>query len=69
MKFRPLHDRLLVRRVALLDPTQVGAGLTVFVAVEAGVDRYGHETGMPDGEQRLEVLGPVAHHDRDAVTG
>ena len=39
------------------------------VAVEAGVDRHGHETGVPDGEQRLEVLGPVAHHDGDPVTG
>ena len=39
------------------------------VAVEAGVDRHGHETGVPDGEQRLEVLGSVAHHDGDAVTG
>ena len=39
------------------------------VAVQAGVDRHGHETGVPDGEQCLEVLGPVAHHDRDPVTG
>ena len=39
------------------------------VAVQAGVDRHGHETGVPDGEQRLEVLGPVAHHDGDPVTG
>jgi len=39
------------------------------VAVEAGVDRHGHETGVPDGEQRLEVLGPVAHHDGHPVTG
>jgi hypothetical protein len=39
------------------------------VAVEAGVDRHGHETGVPDGELRLEVLGPVAHHDGDPVPG
>ena len=39
------------------------------VAVQAGVDRDGHEAGVPDGEQRLEVLGPVAHQDRHAVTG
>jgi hypothetical protein len=39
------------------------------VAVEAGVDRHGHQPGVPDAEQRLEVLGPVAHHDGDPVTG
>ena len=39
------------------------------VAVKASVDRHGHETGVPDGEQRLEVLRPVAHQDGDAVTG
>ena len=39
------------------------------VAVEAGVDRHGHETRVPDREQRLEVLGSVAHHDGDPVTG
>ena len=38
------------------------------VAVQAGVDRHDHETGMPDRQQRLEVLGPVAHDDRDSVT-
>ena len=27
------------------------------LAVEPGVDRHGDETGVPDGEQRLEVLG------------
>jgi hypothetical protein len=39
------------------------------VAVQARVDRHGHKTGVPDGEQRLEVLGPVAHHDGDPVPG
>ena len=39
------------------------------VAMQAGVDRHGHETGVPDGVQRFEVLRPVAHHDGDSVTG
>ena len=39
------------------------------VAVKASIDRHGHETSVPDGEQRLEVLGPIAHHDGDPVTG
>lgn len=39
------------------------------VAVQPGVDRHDDETGVPDGEKRLEVLGPVAHHDRDPVAG
>jgi alkanesulfonate monooxygenase SsuD/methylene tetrahydromethanopterin reductase-like flavin-dependent oxidoreductase (luciferase family) len=39
------------------------------VAVQASVDRDGHETGVPDGEQRFEILGPVAHHDGNPVTG
>jgi hypothetical protein len=39
------------------------------LAVQASVDRHGHETGVPDGEQCLEVLGPVAHQDGNPVTG
>ena len=39
------------------------------IAVKAGVDRHGHEAGVPDREQRLEVLRPVAHHDRYPVPG
>jgi hypothetical protein len=39
------------------------------IAVQARVDRYGHQTGVPDGEQRLEVLRTVAHHDRYPVPG
>ena len=39
------------------------------VAVKARVDRYGHEPGVPDREQRLDVLRPIAHDDRDAVAG
>jgi len=39
------------------------------IAVEASVDRHGHEAGVPDGVQRLEVLRPVAHDDRDPVPG
>ena len=35
--------------------------------MEAGVDRHGDEAGVPDGEQRLEVLGPVAHDDGHPV--
>ena len=39
------------------------------IAVQASVDRHGHQAGVPDSEQRLEVLRPVAHHDRDPVPG
>jgi hypothetical protein len=39
------------------------------ITVKASVDRHGHETGVPDGVQRLEVLWPVAHHDRYPVPG
>ena len=39
------------------------------VAMETSVDRHGDETGVPDGEQRLEVLRPVAHHDGHPVPG
>ena len=37
------------------------------VAVESGVDRHGNEAGVPDREQCLEILRPVAHHDGDAA--
>jgi hypothetical protein len=39
------------------------------IAVKASVDRHGHETGVPDSEQRLELLRPVARHDRYPVPG
>ena len=38
------------------------------VPVEASVDRHGHQTGVPDGKQGLEVLGPIAHHDGDPIS-
>ena len=50
------------RRLAVLED------VTDLVAVETSVDRHGDETGVPDGEQRLEVLGLVAHHDGHPVT-
>ena len=39
------------------------------VAMESGVDRNRHHSGVPDAEQRFQVLGPVAHHDRDPIAG
>ena len=36
--------------------------------MEAGVDRHGHQAGVPDGEQRLKVLGPVPHPDGNPVS-
>lgn len=39
------------------------------LSVQSCIHRYGYETRMPDGEQGLEVLRPVAHHDGNSVAG
>ncbi len=39
-----------------------------FARVQLGVHRNGHQPGMPDPEQHLQVGGAVAHRDHDAVT-
>ena len=35
--------------------------------VQLGVDRHRHETGVPGGEHRLDVLRTIAHRQRDAI--
>ena len=36
-------------------------------SMQARVHRNGHQTGMPDAEHGLEILGPIAHDDGDAA--
>ncbi len=39
-----------------------------FLAVELGVDGHGDAARMPDAEERLEIVGAVAHDDGDALS-
>ncbi len=65
---------VLLRRVALLDPAQVGAGLTVFVAIEAGdhtpewLDRFAVAvSAMPEVMEVYRMAGDVDYLLRVAV--
>jgi len=66
-------QQLDVVRVVLVGDDDRGPAVTEdvgdLVAVQPGVDGDGNQAGVPDRVQRLEVLGPVAHHDRDPVPG
>ena len=37
------------------------------VTMQPGVHRHGDQAGVPDCEERFEVLGAIPHHDGDAV--